>query len=135
MRKIVSTLFISLDGVVEAPGQWSLSYWNDELERAVGAGMADADTMLLGRVTYEGFAESWPGRTVADDPGAEFMNNVRKYVASTTLARVEWQNSTLLEGDLATALAGLKDGEGGDIMTSGSTTLVRWLLAGAWSTS
>ena len=129
MRKIVSTLFISLDGVVEAPDQWSLSYWNEELEHAVGAGMADADTMLLGRVTYEGFAESWPGRTVADDPGAEFMNNVRKYVASTTLTSVEWQNSTLLEGDLAAALAGLKAGEGGDIMTSGSTTLVRWLLA------
>ncbi|WP_020657429.1 dihydrofolate reductase family protein [Amycolatopsis benzoatilytica] len=127
MRKIVSTLFVSLDGVVEAPDQWSLSYWNDELEHAVGEGMADADAMLLGRVTYEGFAEAWPGRT--DDPGAEFMNSVPKYVASTTLTAVEWSNTTLLHGDLGEAIAELTSTAGGDIMTSGSTTLVRWLLS------
>ncbi|MYW96821.1 dihydrofolate reductase family protein [Amycolatopsis rubida] len=127
MRKIVSTLFVSLDGVVEAPDQWSLSYWNDELEHAVGDGMADADAMLLGRVTYEGFAEAWPGRT--DDPGAEFMNSVPKYVASTTLTAADWNNTTLLRGDLGEAIADLKSGAGGDIMTSGSTTLVRWLLS------
>jgi len=127
MRKIVSTLFVSLDGVVEAPDQWSLSYWNDELEHAVGDGMADADAMLLGRVTYEGFAEAWPGRT--DDPGAEFMNNVPKYVASTRLTETAWNNTTLLRGDLREAIAELKSTDGGDIMTSGSTTLVQWLLA------
>ncbi|WP_134729888.1 dihydrofolate reductase family protein [Amycolatopsis nivea] len=127
MRKIVSTLFVSLDGVVEAPDQWSLSYWNDELEHAVGDGMADADAMLLGRVTYEGFAEAWPGRT--DDPGAEFMNSVPKYVASTTLTAADWHNTTLLRGDLGEAIADLKSSAGGDIMTSGSTTLVRWLLS------
>jgi dihydrofolate reductase len=127
MRKIVSTVFVSLDGVVEAPDQWSLSYWTDELEHAVGDGMADADAMLLGRVTYEGFAEAWPGRT--DDPGAEFMNSVAKYVASTTLTATDWHNTTLLRGDLGEAIAELKSTDGGDIMTSGSTTLVQWLLS------
>ncbi|MCR6490342.1 dihydrofolate reductase family protein [Amycolatopsis sp. OK19-0408] len=127
MRKIVSNLFISLDGVVEAPDKWSLRYWSDEIGQAVGSGMAAADAMLLGRVTYEGFAEAWPGRTVEDE-GAEFMNTVRKYVLSSTLSDVSWNNSTLLTGDPATAVRALKASSGGDIMTSGSTTAVRWLL-------
>ncbi|MDT7797634.1 MAG: hypothetical protein QOI78_1067 [Actinomycetota bacterium] len=126
MRKIVSNLFISLDGVVEAPDKWSLRYWNDEIGRAVGSGMAAADAMLLGRVTYEGFAESWPGK---DDEGAEFMNSVRKYVLSSTLSDVGWNNSILLTGDPLAAVRELKAGPGGDIMTSGSTVAVRWLLA------
>ncbi|MEV6874441.1 dihydrofolate reductase family protein [Amycolatopsis sp. NPDC051128] len=129
MRKIVSNLFISLDGVVEAPDKWSLRYWNDEIGQAVGSGMAAADAMLLGRVTYEGFAEAWPGRTVEDDEGAAFMNNARKYVLSSTLSEVTWNNSTLLTGDPAEAVRALKAEPGGDIMTSGSTTAVRWLLA------
>jgi dihydrofolate reductase len=126
MRKIVANLFISLDGVVEAPDKWSLPYWTDEIGRAVGGGMAAADAMLLGRVTYEGFAEAWPGRSVEDDA---FMNNVRKYVLSSTLSAVSWNNSTLLTGDPAEAVRALKAEAGGDIMTSGSTTTVRWLLA------
>jgi dihydrofolate reductase len=129
MRKIVSNLFISLDGVVEAPDKWSLRYWSDEIGQAVGSGMAAADAMLLGRVTYEGFAEAWPGRTVEDDEGAEFMNNVRKYVLSSSLSEVAWNNSTLLTGDSAEAVRALKVSPGGDIMTSGSTTAVRWLLS------
>ncbi|MEU7783030.1 dihydrofolate reductase family protein [Amycolatopsis sp. NPDC049159] len=129
MRKIVANLFTSLDGVVEAPDKWSLKYWSDEIGQAVGGGMAAADAMLLGRVTYEGFAEAWPGRTVEDDEGAEFMNNVRKYVLSSTLPEVTWNNSVLLTGDPAEAVRALKAEAGGDIMTSGSTTAVRWLLA------
>ncbi|MFJ7216379.1 dihydrofolate reductase family protein [Amycolatopsis sp. NPDC098790] len=129
MRKIVSNLFISLDGVVEAPDKWSLRYWTDEIGQAVGGGMAAADAMLLGRVTYEGFAEAWPGRTVEDDEGAAFMNNVRKYVLSSTLSEVGWNNATLLTGDPAAAVRALKTEPGGDIMTSGSTTAVRWLLS------
>ncbi|WP_206791690.1 dihydrofolate reductase family protein [Amycolatopsis sp. MtRt-6] len=129
MRKIVSNLFISLDGVVEAPDKWSLRYWSDEIGQAVGSGMAAADAMLLGRVTYEGFAEAWPGRTVEEDEGAEFMNSVRKYVLSSTLSEAGWNNSTLLTGDPAEAVRTLKAGPGGDIMTSGSPTAVRWLLA------
>lgn len=126
MRKIVSNLFISLDGVVEAPDKWSLRYWSDEIGQAVGSGMAAADAMLLGRVTYEGFAEAWPGQA---DEGAEFMNSVRKYVLSSTLSEVAWNNSTLLTGDSAEAIRALKVSPGGDIMTSGSTTAVRWLLS------
>ncbi|WP_290059097.1 dihydrofolate reductase family protein [Amycolatopsis solani] len=129
MRKIVASLFISLDGVVEAPDKWSLRYWSDEIGQAVGSGMAAADAMLLGRVTYEGFAEAWPGRTAEDDEGAEFMNSVRKYVLSSTLTEVTWNNSTLLTGDPAEAVRALKAGPGGDIITSGSATAVRWLLA------
>jgi dihydrofolate reductase len=129
MRKIVSNLFISLDGVVEAPDKWSLRYWSDEIGRAVGRGMAAADAMLLGRVTYEGFAEGWPGRAVEEDEGVAFMNNVRKYVLSSTLSEVGWNNSTLLTGDPAEAVRALKAEPGGDIMTSGSTTAVRWLLS------
>lgn len=126
MRKIVSNLFISLDGVVEAPDKWSLRYWNDEIGQVVGSGMAAADAMLLGRVTYEGFAEAWPGQA---DEGAEFMNSVRKYVLSSTLSDVSWNNSTLLTGDSAEAIRTLKVSTGGDIMTSGSPTAVRWLLS------
>ncbi|QRP47576.1 dihydrofolate reductase family protein [Amycolatopsis sp. FDAARGOS 1241] len=129
MRKVVSTLFVSLDGVVEAPDLWSLSYWTPELERAVGTAVADADAMLLGRVTYEGFAHAWPGRTNTDDPGAQFLDSVRKYVASTTLATAGRHDTTLLQGDLRAAITDLKNQPGGTIMTSGSTTLVRWLLA------
>src|SRR5882757_9076330 len=89
MRKIVANLFISLDGVVESPEKWSMSYWNDDLEAVVGAGMANSDAMLVGRVTYDGFAAHWPNQTMEDDPGADHMNNTRKYVASTTLKSVE----------------------------------------------
>ena len=129
VRKLVSNLFVSLDGVVEAPDKWSLSYWSDEIAASVESGMAAADAMLLGRVTYEGFASAWPDRTVEDDEGADFMNTVRKYVLSTTLSEVTWRNSVLLTGDPATAIRELKAEAGGDIMTSGSGTTVRWLLS------
>ncbi|MEV6639097.1 dihydrofolate reductase family protein [Amycolatopsis sp. NPDC051371] len=129
MRKLVSNLFVSLDGVVEAPDKWSLPYWSDEIAASVDAGMAAADAMLLGRVTYENFASAWPDRTVEDDEGADFMNKVRKYVLSTTLSEVTWRNSVLLPGNPASAIRDLKAETGGDIMTSGSGTTVRWLLS------
>jgi dihydrofolate reductase len=128
MRKIVSNFFMSLDGVIENPGAWSLEYWNDEIQEAVAGGMAAADAMLMGRVTYQEFAASWSGRTVDDDAGADHMNNVRKYVASTTLTAADWTNSSVLQGDLGAAVTDLKEQAGGDIATSGSATLVRWLL-------
>jgi dihydrofolate reductase len=128
-RKINASLFMSLDGVVESPDKWSMPYWSDELGAVIGAAMGSSTAMLLGRVTYEGFAAYWPGKTTEDDEGADFMNNSRKYVASTTLKSVEWNNSTLLEGDLADSIAALKAEDGGDIGMSGSPTLVRSLLA------
>ena len=129
MRKLVSNLFITLDGVVESPETWSLTYWSDEIQDIVGAGMGAAGAMLLGRVSYEQFAAAWSGRTVADDPGADFMNGSRKYVASRTLESVGWTNCTLLEGDLARTVAALKEEDGGDLVTTGSPTLVRSLLS------
>ena len=127
MRKIVAGLFISLDGVVEAPDQWHFPYFNDEMGEVVGAQMASCGTILLGRKTYEGFADFWPQQS-ADTPGAAHMNNTPKLVASTTLKSVEWQNSTLIEGNVAEVLTRLKAEPGKDIGITGSITLVRSLL-------
>jgi dihydrofolate reductase len=130
MRKIVASYFISLDGVVEAPDQWHFPYFNDEMGEAVWSAMSAADTMLLGRVTYEGFAAAWPER----DPGGEegpmvdFMNNTPKVVVSTTLDKVEWQNSSLIRGNVIEEVTKLKQRPGGTIGTTGSVTLVRSLL-------
>jgi dihydrofolate reductase len=127
MRKIVAGLFISLDGVVESPETWHFPYFNDEMGAAVGAQMAAADTMLLGRVTYQGFAEFWPNQG-SDVEGADYMNSTPKLVASTTLDKVEWRNSTLIEGNVADALRKLKQEPGKNIGITGSVTLVRSLL-------
>ena len=105
MRKIVAGLFISLDGVVEAPETWHFPYFNDEMGEIVASQMAAADTMLLGRRTYEEFAAYWADKG-SDVEMADEMNNTPKLVVSTTLERVEWQNSTLIKGDVAEHLAG-----------------------------
>ncbi|GIH06820.1 pyrimidine reductase [Rhizocola hellebori] len=124
MRKIVAGLFISLDGVVEAPQNWHFPYFNDEMGQAVGEQMGGAEAMLLGRVTYDEFASYWPHQ----DPDGEMvaqMNNTPKYVVSTTLSNPEWQNTTVIGLD---ELAKLKQEPGGDLGMSGSPTLVRSLL-------
>lgn len=127
MRKIVAGFFISLDGVVEAPDQWHFPYFNDEMGAAVGGQMESSDAMLLGRRTYQDWAGYWPQQS-SDEPFADYINNIPKYVASTTLDKVEWQNSTLLGGDLAAELTELKRQPGKNIAMSGSGTLVQWLL-------
>ena len=127
MRRIVAGLFISLDGVVEAPETWHFPYFNDEMGEAVAAQAAQSDTMLLGRRTYEDFAAYWPNES-SEEPFADVMNNTPKLVASTTLDTVEWQNSTLIEGDVAEALTRIKREPGRDISITGSPTLVRSLL-------
>jgi dihydrofolate reductase len=124
-RKLIATFFVSLDGVVEAPQDWHFPYFNDEMAAAIGAAMGSSDALLMGRVTYEEWAGFWPN---AEDEMAEYMNNTPKYVASTTLDEVEWNNSQLLEGDVAKAVAALKQQPGQDIVMSGSPTLVRYLL-------
>jgi dihydrofolate reductase len=127
MRKIISGLFISLDGVAEAPADWHFPYFNDEMGAAVDAIWARSDTMLLGRKSWQEFAGFWP--TNPDAEGADFMNGSRKLVVSNTLDTVdEWQNSTLLKGDPADTLPEIKAGEGKDISISGSMTLTRSLL-------
>jgi dihydrofolate reductase len=127
MRKIVAGLFISLDGVIEAPETWHFPYFDDEMGAAVTAQMAGADTMLLGRRTYEAFASFWPTQG-DDDPTARHMNATPKLVASTTLTSADWQNSTLIRGDLAEELTRVNRLPGKDIGVTGSATLVRSLL-------
>ena len=128
MRKLVAGLFVSLDGVAEAPNRWVFPYFSEEVGKVVGANVESAGAMLLGRHLYEEWAAYWPGKTAADDPYAEFINTVPKYVASTTLRSVEWNNSTLLTGDLRTAIQALKDEPGKDIGMTGSIALTGWLL-------
>ena len=130
MRKIVAGEFVSLDGVMEAPDQWHFPYFNDEMGEVVGSQMQDADTMLLGRVTYEEFAAYWPGKTEDDTPGANFMNGTPKLVVSTTLDDVSaWENTTLVDkGDILGNLARLKEQPGKDISIVGSAKLVQSLL-------
>jgi dihydrofolate reductase len=129
MRKLISSFFISLDGVVEAPDKWHFPYFNDEMGAAVGEAIASTDTLLLGRRGYEEFAAYWPQQDPASDPFVSIMNDTPKVVVSTTLENVDdWQNSTLLEGDLAEGINALKAKPGKNIGMTGSATLVRSLL-------
>ncbi len=128
MRKLISSFFISLDGVVESPDTWHFPYFNEEMGDAVGGAIGATDAMLLGRRGYEEWAAYWPNQDPASDPFVSIMNETPKYVASTTLTEVTWQNSTLLEDDLADAVTDLKSRPGKNIGMSGSATLVRSLL-------
>jgi dihydrofolate reductase len=125
MRKVVAGLFVSLDGVIDAPEAWTGPYFSPEIGQEIGTVMAQGDTMLLGRKTYETFAASFAGQTGGMADG---MNNTPKLVASRTLEEVIWQNSTLIEGDLAEELRRLKQQDGKNINISGSVTLIRSLL-------
>lgn len=127
MRKIVVAEFISLDGVVESPDTWHFPYVDQEMMGIIGGSGARSDTMLLGRVTYESFAGAF-ANTPDDDPVGAMMNRPTKVVVSKTLTELSWRNSVLLEGDVETAVKELKAQPGGDILTTGSTTLVRTLL-------
>lgn len=126
MRKVTSGLFISLDGVVEAPYEWQFDLFDQDMDRVMQQWMDGTDTALMGRVTYEDWAGYWASST--DEPFAGWINNIPKYVASTTLQDVSWQNSTLIRGPLADEIARLKQQPGKDISVCGSPTLVRWLL-------
>ena len=129
MRKIVAGLFMSLDGVYEAPDQWHFPYFNEEMGEAVDSQIAASDSMLLGRVTYQEFAGYWPNQTSSEVDIADYMNNTPKLVVSTTLDRVdEWQNSTLIKGNVVDELTKLKQQPGKNIAITGSGTLVRSLL-------
>jgi dihydrofolate reductase len=131
MRKVVASELASLDGVMEAPETWHFPYFNDEMGEAIASGMADSDAMLLGRVTYEEFAAFWPSQEGGEDQEfADYMNNTPKFVVSETLQEpLEWNNSTLIDGDVAEEIAKLKQQPGKDISIVGSGTLVRSLLA------
>lgn len=127
MRKIIAALFISLDGVVESPDKWHFPYFNDEMGAAIGSAVSEADAMMMGRVNYQEWAEYWPAQP-SEDEFAGYMNNVPKYVVSTTLDTAEWNNSTLINGDVMAEIAKLKQQPGKHIAISGSGTLVQSLL-------
>lgn len=128
MAKIVANFFISLDGVVESPDQWHFPYFNDEMGAAVGVGVQNAAAYLMGRKLYEEWSAYWP-TTDEDQDLAEIFNNARKYVVSNTLEKADWNNTTVISGDVAAKLRELKEQTDGDIQMSGSATTVRWLLA------
>jgi dihydrofolate reductase len=134
MGRVVVTEFVSLDGVMEDPGGsedfehggWSFAFDRgaDGNEFKTGETM-DADAMLLGRVTYEGFAAAWPGRA---GEFADKFNTMPKYVVSSTLENPEWTNTTVLSGDLVEEVTGLKERHDGDLIVHGSATLAQALL-------
>jgi dihydrofolate reductase len=138
MRKLKVTTFVTLDGVMQAPGGpeedeaggfthggWSVNYWDEAMGADMGEFMGKPFDLLLGRKTYEIFAAFWPN---AQDETADQLNNARKYVASRTLRSVDWQNSTLLQGDVAEAVARLKEESGPEIQVHGSGDLIQTLL-------
>jgi dihydrofolate reductase len=107
MRRIIAGLFMSLDGVVESPETWAYQYFNDEMTQVMAEGIAQADAVLLGRRTYLQFAALWPARG-SGVPMAAFLNTTHKYIASSTLATLEWGPASLVTGDLAENLVKLK---------------------------
>ncbi len=143
MRKVIVNEFMSLDGVAQAPGGadedtsggfahggWHMRYMEDEAaQRWVLGSIVEAGGFLLGRRTYEIFAAYWPNAPEEEQVIAEPLNSKPKYVVSTTLAEpLEWQSSTLVDGDVAAAVAALKEGDGGDLHVIGSTELVQMLI-------
>jgi dihydrofolate reductase len=121
--------FMSLDGVVDAP-TWTAEYGFDpKMGEAIAEVVRRARGILLGRTTFEMFAQSWPTRTAEDDPGAPFFNDTTKYVVSSTLTDPTWQNTTVVGPYNADAIRKLKDEVDGDLYVSGSAKLVRGLLA------
>lgn len=126
MRKVIVTEFISLDGVIENP-MWTFQFGSKEQEQYKHDELFASDALLLGRVTYEGFAQAWPGRT--DEAGyADRINSLPKYVVSTTLKNPEWSNSQVIEDDIPGAIAKLKEQPGQDILVFGSGKLTLSLI-------
>lgn len=135
MRKLVVSMFVSLDGVMEDPGGaeksehggWTIPYWGDEIGKFKFDELFASDALLLGRITYEGFAAAWPSQH--DEEGfADRMNNLPKYVVSTTLQNPEWNNTTVIKDNVAEEVSKLKQQPGQDILIAGSAQLVNSLI-------
>jgi dihydrofolate reductase len=126
VSKLIVSEFVSLDGVMEEP-KWTFPYWNDEIGKFKFAELFASGALLLGRVTYQGFAAAWPSRT--DEQGyADRMNNLPKHVVSTTLETVEWNNSKLIKTNVVAEVSQLKRQPGEDLLLFGSDTLVQTLI-------
>jgi dihydrofolate reductase len=139
LRKLIANTFVTLDGVMQAPGGpeedpadgfahggWSVNHWDEDMNRVMGEVMGHPFDLLLGRKTYEIFAGYWPN--AGDVPGAKELNDATKYVASRTLDRVDWQNSVLIEGDVPEGVAAIKQQDGPEIQIHGSGNLIQTLL-------
>lgn len=139
MRNLAVSTFLTLDGVMQGPGGpeedpsagfthggWSVNYWDDLTGQIMAQSMSKPFDLLLGRKTYEIFAAHWPH--VKDDPVADALNSARKYVVSTTLDTVKWNNSSLIKGDLAEQVAKLKAQPGAEIQVHGSWQLIQALM-------
>jgi dihydrofolate reductase len=139
MRKLTTTTFITLDGVMQAPGGpgednsggfqsegWSVHYWDEALDQAMAEVFAKRPELLLGRKTYEIFATFWPNASAEE--GADDLNNAKKYVVSRTLDKVDWQNSVLIKGDVVKEITRLKEMDGPEIQVHGSSDLIQTLL-------
>jgi dihydrofolate reductase len=136
MRKIVVSEFVSLDGVMEDPGGgesfkfggWTMPFWNDEVAAFKKEELFASDALLLGRVTYTGFAAAWPSMSDPEGFSAR-MNSNRKYVVSSTLQHADWNNTVVLSGDVVSEVTSVTEEPGQDILVGGSATLVQALLA------
>jgi dihydrofolate reductase len=139
MRKLIVSTFLTLDGVMQAPGGpgededagfalggWSVNYWDDLMGEVMGASMSDPFDLVLGRKTYDIFAAYWPHATEED--GAKPLNDATKYVASRSRPTLEWRNSVLIEGDAAEGIAALKKQDGPELQVHGSGDLIQTLM-------
>lgn len=127
MRKLVESTFVTLDGTIDQPHRWGPPYWDDEHNAYSEALAVECDALLLGRVTYEAFAQAWPAMEAAGDESAAPMNALPKYVASRTLTEATW-NATIIQGDVAKEVARLKELPGKNILKYGTGELDRTLL-------
>lgn len=127
MRKIVVSMFMTLDGVMEAPNQWSFQFGSAEQQKYKYDELFACDALLLGRITYEGFAAAWPNMSGTGDYGVR-MNSIPKYVVSTTLQEATWNNSIIIRSNVYDELSRLKQQTGLDILIFGSGTLVNSLM-------
>jgi len=138
MRKLIVNTFLTLDGVMQAPGGpeedesggfehggWSFGYWDEQMGEAMGEFMGKPFDLVLGRKTYEIFAAHWPR---SQEDGAAELNGATKHVASTTLTQLDWQNSHLIEGDVVAGVRALKEQDGPELQVHGSATLLQTLI-------
>jgi dihydrofolate reductase len=138
MRELIVNTFVTLDGVMQAPGGpeedpsggfehggWSFGYWDEQMQEAMGEAMSTPFDLVLGRKTYEIFAAHWPR---SDDSAAEMLNGATKHVASTTLTELDWENSKLIEGDVPAGIRALKQQDGPELQVHGSANLIQTLL-------
>ena len=139
MRKLVTVSFVTLDGIMQAPGGpgeddsggfqaggWSFNYWDDMMGQDTGETFAKHPDLLIGRKTYDIFNGYWPHH--ADEPGADNLNNAKKYVVSRTLDKVDWENSSLIKGDVVKEITKLKEMDGPELQVHGSSNLIQTLL-------